>query len=85
MAGAFLAIERDAMNLDISNIVAGPFLDGDCIDSLNCSKLLFPTSNICRVLGAHALCTSLSVSWSKVAIRMQVSLLVVCRLMGHVP
>ena len=78
-----MAMDKDAMNLVISNIVAGPFLDGDCIDSLNCSKLLFPTSNICRVLGAHALCTSLSVSWYKVAIRMEVSMLGVCLLMGH--
>jgi hypothetical protein len=71
------------MNLVISNVEAGPFLDGDCIVSLKSSKLLFPTSNICSVLGAHARCTSLSVSWSKAAIRMEVFLLGVFLLMGH--
>ena len=71
------------MKLVISTEVAGPDLDGEWHDALNCLKLLFPTSNIWSVLGAHALCISLLLSCFRAAIEKEESLLAVCRLLGH--
>ena len=81
--GALWFRDKYAMKLVISSEVAGPNLDGEWPDALNCSKLLFPTSNIWSVLGAHALCISLSLSCFRAAIGNAESLLAVCRLLGH--
>ena len=52
--GAFLFSDRYEMKSATSSDEAGPTFTGGSHDALNCSKLLFPTSNIWSVLGAQA-------------------------------